>query len=460
MSDRAGTDIRNGENPMFVWASRLRPGAPSYVVDDERFWFDNIESIGANRFDRNRFPGVDDGTYRCYFDFTLGEAKHLNLRHALLLYDEVWCSLPLRECQESFLAAQGLSKDDLLEIVESGRLKFVTTQPEERLDVGLLESINERDGCAIMGRRTTAALLVADVVRTYEQSFLRDPHLLPLIRAASEFLAERVGVDRNGLLQVMLWPLVSLRGGLSRVLDMGSKGGPYLSLADAVAGLVNDVQGVDVQLEAVIAGEPVHLGHALDATVFGPLNEHPAHRNMKGFLGHWLNSHRCFNAELGPAWVENERRRMAGKSIVPPLPLFEFKPAIPIKEVLWDTQLASTRGAGRSLYARLSSLPTDERAAEIEKLSAALREQGRRQTGTSIHLDVLDTLESVAAEGIGVGGLLRMARMGMERLRRKSAQADAALARVAGAMDRKGTNAELHFLSQVQRVAEFRTERI
>ena len=456
----ASVDIRTHQNPMFVWASRLRPGAPSYVVDDERFWFDNIASIAANRFDRNRFPGMVDGAYRCYFDFSLGETDHLNLRQALLLYDEVWCSLPLLEHQESFLGQQRLTKDDLLELVGSGRLKFVTTQPEERLDCRLLESIHERDDCAILGRRTTAALLVADVVQSFEQSFLRDPNLLPLISSASEVLAERLGLNRTGLLHIMLWPLVSLRGGLSRVLDIGSKGGPCVSLADAVARLTNDEGNIDVELEAVIAGETVHLGHALDATVFGPQNEYPARRHMKAFLGQLLNLHRCFNEELGPAWAENEMRRNAGRSIVPPLPLFDFDPDIPISEFLYDTSLRSTRVGGRSLYARLACLPSDERAAEIEQLNAALRELGRRQTGTSIRLDSLDTLASLAADTMGVGSLIRIVKSVMDWARRRDVRMDRAMAHLTGALDRDGTRQELHFLSRVQRVASFRKERI
>ena len=458
-SSEAPVDIHKDENSMFVLASRLRPGVPSYVVEDERFWFDNIASIAANRFDRNRFPGMKDDSYRCYFDLTLGQSDHLNLRQALLLYDEVWCSVPLAEHLGPFLAAQRLSKDDLLEIVENGRLKLVTVQPEERLDIGLLESIHERDSCAILGRRTTAALLVADVVRSYEQSFLRDPDLLPFISEESEFVAERLGLNRTTLLQIMLWPLASLRGGLPRVLNMGSKGGPHLSLAEAAARLVKDAGGIDVELEAMAAGEPVHLGHALDATVFGPL-DYPGWRNMKAFLSHLLNFHRCFNAELRPAWVENDRRREEGRSIVPPVPLFDFDPAIPIRELLEDTALPSTRAGGRALYSRLARLPVDERAVEIEKLSAALRAQGRRQTGTSITLDALDTLASVAAGLVGAAGILRVMMKGMERLRRESARVDAAMARVADAMDREGTNAELHFLSRVQRVASFRKERV
>ena len=459
-SPEASVGVGKDENPMFIMASRLRPRAPSYVVEDERFWFDNIGSIASNRLERNQFPGVEDGVYRCYLDFTLGEFDHLNLRHALLLYDEVWCSLPLLERQESFLASQRLSKDGLLEVVESGRLKFLTTQPEERLDIGLLESIHERDVRAILGRRTTAALLVADIVRSFEQSFLRDPDLVPLINTASEFLAERLQLNRTALLQIMFWPLASLRGGLSTVLDMGSKGGPYLTIADAIGRLANEGGNIDLEIEAVCAGEPVHLGHALDATVFGPVDEYPARRHMKALLGHLLNFHRSFNAELGPAWVENERRRRAGTSIVPSLPLFDFDPDIPIRELLWDTELASTRAGGRSLYCRLAGLPADERVAEIEKLGAALRRRGRRQTGTSISIDSLDTLATVAGEWMGVAGIFRLAMKGMERLRKRSSRIDTAMARVSNAMDRDGTRQELHFLSRVQRVASFKKERI
>ena len=38
---------------MFVWAAALRPLAPSYVREDERFWFDNIESIAVGWASRN-----------------------------------------------------------------------------------------------------------------------------------------------------------------------------------------------------------------------------------------------------------------------------------------------------------------------------------------------------------------------------------------------------------------------
>ena len=452
--------IPKGHDPMFVWAAALRPLSPSYVREDERFWFDNIESIAANRFDWGGFPGIKDEAFRCYFDFTPGETNHLNIRQALLLYDEVWCSLPLRDRQEGFLAHQRLSTDDLLQMVDGGRLKFVTTQPEEWLDIRFLESVYERNPEAILGRRTTAALLVADVARTYDRSFLRDPDIVPVIRVASELLAEKLGMNQDGLLQIMFWPLASLRGGLARTLDIGSKGGPYLSLADAVGRLVSNDSNLDVALEAICAGEPVQLAHALDATAFGPLSEYPARHNMKACLAHLLNFHRSFNAELAPAWVANEQRRNSATSMVPSVPLFDFDPDIPIAELLSDTEMVSTRQQGRSLYARLASMAANERGAEIERLNTVLRERNRRMTGTAVSLDVLDTLSSVVSDFAGAGGVLRVLRMGIEKARRRSKRFDVAVARVSRAMNRTGMENDLSFLSRVDRVASFKKERV
>lgn len=201
------------DDPMFVWASRLRPHAPTYVTQDEAFWFDNIGEISSNRFPIERFPGMQDNVFRCYFDLTLGE-EHINLRQALLLYDEIWCSPPLAHSLGPFLESQGLTKDDLLAMVDAGRLRFVTTQPEERLDIPFLEAVFEHSAEAILGRRTTAALLVADIGQTAELSLLNDPSLFPVLGQLAREFAPKIGVEPNDLLRSFLWPLMGRRSGL------------------------------------------------------------------------------------------------------------------------------------------------------------------------------------------------------------------------------------------------------
>ena len=265
---------------MFVWASRLRPAAPTYVTKDEAFWFENIGEISSNRFNIDRFPGMRDGVFRCYLDLTLGQ-DHINLRQALLLYDEIWCSPPLAGSQEAFLERQGLTEADLLYMVDTGRLRFVTTQPEERLNIPFLEAVFEHDGDAILGRRTTAALLVADVAHIAELSYLNDPSLIPALRLLAENVSINFGVAADDLLRSFLWPLASRRGSLQGLLDRGSKGGPAIELAKVIAARVKAEIGVDVELEALVLSETVHIGHALNATIFGPLNEPAPYHLLK-----------------------------------------------------------------------------------------------------------------------------------------------------------------------------------
>ena len=209
------------DDPMFVWATSLRSGAPTYAKQDEVFWFDNIASISRNQFPVHRFPGMKDVASRCYFDLTLGE-NHMNLRQALLMYDEIWCSIPLAEEQSDFLAVQGLTQADLLEMVSAGRLRILSTQPEERLDVPFLEEAYERNPQAVFGRRTTASLLLANVAHMAEQSLLNDPALLPGLSEFSRECGPIIGVDPNEMLRALLWPMGSRRGSLPSLLDHGS----------------------------------------------------------------------------------------------------------------------------------------------------------------------------------------------------------------------------------------------
>ena len=461
------------DDPMFVWASRLRPNAPTYVRQDEDFWFDNIGDISSNRFPIERFPGMRDNVFRCYFDLTLGE-EHINLRQALLLYDEVWCSPPFAHSQGTFLESQGLTEADLLTMVDAGRLKFVTTQPEERLDISFLEAVFEHSVEAILGRRTTAALLVADIAQTAELSLLNDPSLFPALGQLAELLAPETGVEPDDLLRSFLWPLMGRRSSLQGLLYRGSKGGPALSLAKVIADRIKAEVGVDIELEALVLSEAVHIGHTLNATILGPLNEPAPYHLLKSAIGRHLNSHRAFNRKFAASWARNELRRANGVEILPPVPLFEFDRKIPIQEIIDDSTLGSTRAKGRSLYARLAELPPEERQEEIDKLESALRKQARQKSGIVVDLDTLETVETVETVisltlllvgGFSLPPLTGMGRLGkrmIEKLRHiPQIDHDQMIAQPEeNAFDGGEGNQELDFLSHINRVATFRRERV
>ena len=464
VSSALNTDVTTIEDdPMFIWAAGLRPNAPSHTRVDEEFWFENIHDIAANKLPIERFPGMNGDAFRCYLDLSLGE-QHINLRQALLLYDEVWCSLPLRERHEDFLAQQSLTEADLLVAVESGRLRFVTTQPEEHLRLPFLESVFDQKSTAILGRRTTAALLVADVVRTADISFFNDSAVVAAMVELAHIVSEVEGVPLQKVLRGFLWPLASRRDGLQKLLDRGSKAGPVMGLADLLSARLQAKSGLDVKLETMIFSEAVHIGHALNATLFGPLNEPPAFTQLKYWIGRDLNFHKHFNEQSSAMWLKNEKRLASGKDMLPTIPLFDFDKSVSIQEILEDSVLGSVRSRGRGLYARLARLSPEERSSEVEKLNVLLRKKARRQSNKEIALDIVDVGTSVVDLIIGlflpqISAIGRFSKPMIERARRNSL-VDSTIMKLEKKMRITPESRDLEFLSRVSRVATFKVDRV
>ena len=448
---------------MFIWASGLRPHAPSYTRDDEEFWFSNIQDIAANRLPIDSFPGMHRDTFRCYLDLSLGE-RHVNLRQALLLYDEVWCSLPLREKHQQFLDQQNLTEEDLLTAVELGRLRFVSTQPEERLQVPFLERICERKSTAIFGRRTTAGLLVADVVRTADTSFLRDNAVASALVELAHMVSDIEGVPLRKVIGGFLWPLASRRAALQGLLDRGSKAGPIIGLSELLSARLQARTGLDVELETLVFGESVHIAHALNATLFGPLTEPPGFTQLKYWIGRHLNFHSSFNQQRCASWLANERSMTSEEEEIPTVPLFEFDKAVPMREIVEDSALSSVRFKGRGLYTRLAKMSASERRTEIEQLSTMLRAMARRASNQEIALDAVDVGMSAMDLLIGLfvpplSAIGRFSKPMLERAR-KSNNIDSMVMKVENKMRNAKARGELEFLSRVSRVATFRVDRV
>ena len=154
------------------------------------------------------------------------------------------------------------------------------------------------------------------------------------------------------------------------------------------------------------------------------------------------------------------------------MPLFEFDRKIPIQEIIDDSTLGSTRAKGRSLYARLTELPPEERQKEIDDLVSALRKQARQKSGIVVDLDTLETpetLETVISWTLllmggfslpPLTGTWCLGKQATEKLRRRSPQIDQMIAQLENAFDGGGGNQELDFLSRINRVATFRRERV
>jgi hypothetical protein len=452
--------IGAANDALFIGASRLRPAAPTFVRADEAFWFDNLDRIYAGNLAVEQIPGVEEGQARCFLDATIGE--HVNLRQLLTLYDTIYISPPLREGHDNFLASQALTENDLLTLIERGRLKIVSTQAEERLKISFLAEAAERSPSAVLGRRTTAAILIADLVQTADEYRLRDSVHYPAIGDLSKILSEKSGLPADKILDFILWPVQARRAAVWPLLDRGSKGIPPIGMGPFFSTFIKKIGGKDLELECLMVSEKVHIGHALNATVFPSREEKEGFHHLANAMGDSLNFFRSFNTRIAAAWVGNVQRKEAGRLLLPPLPLFEFDRAIPIEEILAATDRSVMRNRGRALFNRLAEMTEEQRAIEIQTLNAALRTYGR--PGGIISLDTADTGISIASAAFSfvyppVAGVLALGRQLVE-LGRKHPAVDQLFEAVQVDLFPKGKKRELDFLSRINRVASLKTTKV
>lgn len=456
-----GQLVGHPNDALFVGASRLRPGVPSFVREDEAFWFENLDRIYAGTIGVDQIPGLAEDDSRCFLDATVGE--HVNLRQLLALYDTVYISPPLLTGHDEFLGKQALTESDLLALIERGRLKILSTQAEERLKIPFLSAAAERSASAIVGRRTTAALLIADLVQTANEYRLRDETHYPALGELSRVLSEKSGLPANEILEFILWPVQARRAAVWPLLDRGSKGMPAIGMGPFFATFIEKIGNKDLKLECLMVSERVHIGHALNATVFSPREEPIGLLALGNAMADALTFFRSFNTQIAAAWVGNMERKEAGKLLLPPLPLFEFDVAIPIDEVLAATGRPVLRNRGRALFTRLADMSDEQRAGEIQDLNTAFRRYGRQ--GGLMSLDTLDTGLSLASLAYGflwppIAGLRSLGSQLLE-LARKYPALDSLIEAIDTDLFPDGAKRrELDFLSRISRVATFKTDKV
>ncbi|MBV8773408.1 MAG: hypothetical protein JO166_13930 [Deltaproteobacteria bacterium] len=455
------TPIGPQSDALFIGASRLRAAVPAHLRADEEFWFTKLDAICAGRIAVKDMPGIFGGEARCFIDAMIGE--HINFRQLLALYDTIYFSPPLLEGHQAFLEKQALVEGDLLDLIACDRLKILLTQAEERLNIPFLSAAAERSPTAIIGRRTAAAMLIADVVHTADRYRLNDRNHYAEIGQLSRAIAEKSGLPVNKVLQFILWPVEARRSAIGALLGRGTKGVLPIGMGPYFAMLIKKISGKDLDLEALMVSEKVHIAHAIGATCFPMREDPPGLHGLANIMGDAFNFFRSFNTEIAASWVGNVERKQQGKVLLPPLPILEFDAEVPIGEVLPATDRPVMRNRGRALFSRLADMTEEQREEEIRALNAQLRRFGKPSGIMS--LDTLDTAVSAVATAIGapyppLAGLAHVGAQFFEIGKRHPA-VDRFLEAVridlfpAGARRR-----ELDFLSRISRAASLKTRKV
>ena len=439
------------DDPMQVVATRFRNDVPAFTREDEAYWFDNIDAVYRGEITdpwRTEYPSS------CYMD--AGFEGHVNLRQALLLYETVHLSPPLQEGMQAFLADQHLTGDDLCAMAAAGRLKLVLNQPEERLSRRLLDSLHETKPGCIVGRRRTAALVLADLVETCDEYQFNDPSLYGELRQACEIAAEVTKAPAGDIARFLLWPPGARRMSPQVFLERGSKACASLGLAELAASSIKGVTDVDVTFEALMLSEQVHVGHALRATVLPSRKLSEGHVALMNVMGDSLNAFRSLNTRFAASWIGEQVERAQGRTALPALPVFEFFPEVTVAEILAETRYTTHDRTGAALMDRLARMGRDERQAEVAALAARMRSRGVHAGPGFMSLENVDDAMSVASffgsfAWPPLGATVNIARRAAGVLRAVPAFERLA-SRLVGNM-RSDASRETDFLSRVSRVA-------
>lgn len=445
-----------------IGATKLRPRSPSFAREDEEFWFDNIDEIYSGRFDLQPIPGTEDLGSACHIDFSYGN-EQLNIRHALLYFDTVLVTPSIAETQDGW-SRQRISDEEILELVDAGRLKFVLTQAEERGDTRILEAARERSEAAVIGRRKTAAVILADLVKTNSEYKLNEAGLRETLPELAHHLAGQLGWSPEQTARFLSWPTTSLRRSLPPLMTNGALGLSAFGQDTLLAEDVLAKTGRDLRLEMMATGFQTHLAHAFRATSIPYIGQPENWRMIYNTIGDRLNFYRSFNSRIAAAWIGNERRKEERRSILPPIPLFDFEIGIPISEFVEVTALSSSRRKGRALMTRLADLPPEEREIEVARLAT----QARRLRGREAGLFSFESLEDAGPLTDIIVGTSAPPFFAMRNLIRRIINLrdrSPALDRMVDAIQREISpitrrNEDLDFLSKIDRIAQLRRDRI
>lgn len=329
-----------------------RPRAPRFVQEDESFWFDHVEAVFEGDLHSSSILNIQEQGMACYLGTSL--FQQIDLRQAVLCYDTIFMSPPLVEAgMPSFWDTQAITRDDVLELISADRLKLVLRQPEERTDPDFLMAAHQANPTGIIGRRKAAAFIAAEWP--------------------------------NAARRTCLLPLMS-----TGLMSLGAFG-PGKLLGQQLQRITKR----DLQLEALVTTDGVHIAHALNSTFIPPLQDMEGWLPPRRAVGNRLNFYRSFNTRIASAWAASERKRDEGIRILPPIPLFEFDRHAKLSDLVARTTYESTRRKGRGLVSRLSDLPEDERQREMDRLAGELYEYGIRKERRTMVFDNIDNAKEV-----------------------------------------------------------------
>ena len=429
----------------------------AFIERDEALWYENIEHIYNGSYKKSDLYFFDPSKTAYLVNFS--KFQNANLRNHLLLYDVVYCVLPLAQEMSNFLVNQKISKDEILRLVKRGRLKILNMQPENRLDYGFINEAFQENPSAVVSRRALSALCAIDLVEMNQSYALSDPeidkYIYPLVQEVSKLTGKDIGTISNFL----LWPKQALRRSLDSLNQAGPMGISRYGINNPIIDSLPAENKEKIEFEFIVNSDQIHLSHALDATYFPffvdgeKYSDHPYALMMGEMLNFFKNSS-CQNISN---LVDVENIKLAQNPSLGLISAFDINDYIPVLEFEEEISSSVVRNGMNSLFSELNLLDREGRSQRISEynieVDKALRNKNVSKHALDLGEDTLGLFVPFWATGkkLVKGG----AKMAMDKF--------PAIQNISEFIEDKtskesGENRNISVLTQVNRVAKLKRE--
>ncbi len=359
-----------------------------FLERDEKLWYENIEDIYSGSFSKKDLYFFESKKTSCLVNFS--KFQNANLRNHLLLYDVVFCVLPLVHDMSSFLKDQKVTKDEILQLVDRGRLKILNMQPESRLDHGFINEAFQTNRSSIVSRRALSALCAIDLVEMNNSYIFSDPEINKLIFPLIKELAVITKKDIHSIGKLLLWPKQALRSSLDTLNESGPMGISRYGVNNPIIENIPSAEKEKMEFEFVVNSDQIHLSHALDATYFPffingeKYSDHPYALMMGGML----NFFKSANFDNLSQIADIETLHIQKNPSIDLISLFDVNDYIPVLEFEEEISSSVIRKGANSLFSELSLLNNDQRNERISIYNSEVAQVLSKKNITKNALDL------------------------------------------------------------------------
>lgn len=255
--------IKNERNVMLLKPYEELP----FTIEEGVFWLDNAERIYAGDFKRSELIFFRSNTTKCFFDFSVFD--NINIRNALLLYDTVYIAPPLSDKMDEFLMKQKMTFEELVELVEMGKVVLLLSNDEARYNRKLINEVYRNSPVGIVGRRGINILLASYLSETKRKYEILHPNIYDLASDLFMFGAKENDASIQSVAKFLAWPQIALIKSFSefnRLSPMSiSSFGINHVLNENVFPLMKEQK---LDFEFVVNSLNTHIATALQATYF------------------------------------------------------------------------------------------------------------------------------------------------------------------------------------------------